>query len=183
MTMASFRSGVSFLKMLPRHVLLVGVVCFIAGGVVGWIIAPHHDPSSDIGVIITNDEGEMNTATTTTQGSIDRSISVYESNDDSLRVAEQTAGNEVYVAAVALSHPGWVAVREEHNGEGGAILGAQWFPEGEHEGTVELLRGTTVGQRYHAYLFLDDGDKQFDAKKDTPVTRNGLLLLQPFIVH
>ena len=128
-------------------------------------------------------EGEIMSGTTTATGTIERGIHVYEGVGETISVLDQKAGNAVAVAAVALSHPGWVAVREEKNGEGGNILGAAWFDEGTQGGTVPLLRGTMPGAQYHAYLLLDDGDKIFDLADDVPITKNGLLILQTFTTY
>lgn len=84
-------------------------------------------------------------------------------NSELIRVLAQTAGTQV-TAHVIFDAPGWVAVHEERDGELGNVLGASWLPEGEHDVTVELLRGTLAGQIYHAVLYNDDGDRIFEYK-------------------
>ncbi len=169
------------LTQTQKVAVITGVCAFIAGGAFGWAIAP--DQSSDEkdhGIVMTDDDEDALIATTTSFGSVARGIRVVESKSEKIQVADQKAGGSVYVAGVALSEPSWVAVREEVNGEPGRILGAQLFDVGEHTGEVELLRNTTAGARYHVYLLRDNGDLKFDLKEDAPITKDGLLILQPF---
>ena len=89
---------------------------------------------------------------------------------NSLVVSDQPAGDTVSVSSLTLENAAWVAVHEDDNGKPGRILGAQLFPAGAtHDGTVELLRGTTEKGIYYAMLHADDGDHAFDAAKDMPI--------------
>lgn len=86
-------------------------------------------------------------------------------------VADQAPGGAVRIAAVNFDEPGWVAIRENKNGEPANIIGAKRFEPGKHQnGSVELLRQTKEGSVYFAALYRDDGDRAFDYKKDAPVT-------------
>ncbi|MBP9771628.1 MAG: hypothetical protein KBD16_01755 [Candidatus Pacebacteria bacterium] len=160
-----------------RIAIITGIICVGLGFIAGRFTLRDNttEGTGELSV-----EGEIMTGTTTATGSIERGIHVYEGVGETIDVVDQKAGNEVYVAGAVLAHSGWVAVREEKDGEGGNILGAAWFDEGTHEGIVPLLRETMPGERYHAFLFFDDGDKIFDMTKDIPITKNGLLVLQPF---
>lgn len=173
-----YPSSVSFTK-IQRVAFATGILSFVAGGAVGWAIALRQRPSP---TVIPEDETAM-IATTTSIGSVQRGIRVYEGTVERIRVTNQKAGKSVYVAAVALSQPGWVAIREEKDGTAGSILGAVWSEAGEHDITVPLLRRTQSGERYHVYLFRDDGDSTFDWREDAPITRNGLLILQSFVTY
>jgi hypothetical protein len=176
-----FYPSSSILSNIERKTAIACVACLLLGFLAGWSFGSYDRAREDMTTVETPfDEGDVMTGTTTATGTVERGLRVYEGITETLRLVDQKAGGEVYVAGVALSRPGWVAVREEQGGEGGRILGARWFPEGDHEGSVELLRNTTAGGRYHAYLFLDDGDKEFDPHKDVPITRNGLLILTSF---
>ncbi|HXK39593.1 MAG TPA: hypothetical protein VJ837_02065 [Candidatus Paceibacterota bacterium] len=168
---------------IERKHIIIAVVLLALGFLAGWLAGARREDTGREVPTKASLEEEATVATTTTIGSVERGIYVYEGASEALRVADQKAGNAVYVASVALARPGWVAVREEADGEGGRILGARWFPAGEYEGTVKLLRNTMAGGRYHAFLFLDDGDKRFDMHKDTLITRNGLLILAPFTAY
>jgi len=84
-------------------------------------------------------------------------------NSELVKVTDQKAGGEVVVTAT-FDAPGWVAIHEDRNGGLGNVLGARWLPAGTHEATVILLRGTTAGATYHAALYNDDGDRQFEYK-------------------
>jgi hypothetical protein len=87
-----------------------------------------------------------------------------------MSVADQSAGNVVIVSKTIFKKATWVAVREDVNGKMGNILGAYLFPEGTQSGSVELLRPTEEGSSYYVVAYLDDGDKEFDYKKDTLLT-------------
>lgn len=95
----------------------------------------------------------------------------------SISVTDQSAGDMVYVSQMDLGAPAWVAIRENNDGELGNILGAGWYPEGKSTGTVELLRGTESGAVYYVVLYTDNGDKQFDYRQDTLVTDGGTNIL------
>ncbi len=88
----------------------------------------------------------------------------------SLSVIDQSSGNVVHVSQAVLAQEAWVAIREDMNGGLGNILGAHWYPTGTHTGSVELLRGTGSGSTYYAVVYVDDGDKIFDHKKDVLLT-------------
>lgn len=155
--------------------LTVGALALVVGFSAGWATGAHR--RADTAAV---PDGELTMATTTATGTMERGMKVYEGLAEAVKVTNQKAGKKVFVAAAGLSAPAWVAVREEINGEPGKILGAQWFDEGDHEGAVDLLRGTRSGGRYHVYLFKDDGDMKFEPREDVPITKNGLLILQPF---
>lgn len=82
-------------------------------------------------------------------------------------VVDQSAGGVVYISSLTFPKESWIAVREDNNGELGNILGAQRYPAGTQTGVVTLLRNTNAGQTYYAVIYLDDGDGEFDHKKDT----------------
>ena len=90
-------------------------------------------------------------------------------SDESLDVADQPAGMSVMVKSTKLVQTGWVAVRDSS----GRTLGAGRFEAGVHMNIeVPLLRATTAGERYQALIYVDDGDKAFDLKKDILVTND-----------
>lgn len=81
-------------------------------------------------------------------------------------VKDQPAGSYVMVASVTLPQMGWVAVRDAE----GRTLGAGRFDAGTYSAVqVPLLRNTVSGERYQVLLYIDDGDKVFDLRKDTLV--------------
>lgn len=84
----------------------------------------------------------------------------------SFSVADQSAGGIVYVSHLVFAKEAWVTVREDNNGQLGNVLGAHWYPAGEQNGAVELLRNTEAGKTYYVVIYVDNGDKKFDYKKD-----------------
>jgi len=88
----------------------------------------------------------------------------------SISINDQAAGDMVSVKSVTLQKNGWVAVRENIDGEIGKVLGATWLPKGTHkEVSIELLRPTLSEHKYFAVLFIDDGDKHFSSRIDTMI--------------
>jgi len=87
--------------------------------------------------------------------------------DESIQVADQSAGMEVKVSSLSLSEMGWVGVRDNE----GRVLGAGRFDAGSFKDvTISLLRATVAGDSYQALLYVDDGDKAFDLQKDILIT-------------
>ena len=92
--------------------------------------------------------------------------------NDSINVADQSAGTSASIATVTLSKDGWVAVNDEK----GWTLGAAWFPAGTHtDVSVHLLRATKAGEKYGVMLYFDTkGDHTFSVRDETVVTdKNG----------
>lgn len=86
---------------------------------------------------------------------------------DSLAVSDQAAGTQVYVTSAKLSQVSWIAVHDSKDW----VLGAARFEPGTHTNAlVPLLRGTEKGQKYQVVIYVDDGDKLFDFKKDQRTT-------------
>lgn len=88
----------------------------------------------------------------------------------SFSVIDQSAGGVVYISQLVFVEESWIAIREDNNGDLGNILGARRYPAGTHTGAVELLRNTESGQTYYAVVYIDDGDKIFNHKKDVLLT-------------
>ncbi|MCK5027314.1 MAG: hypothetical protein KAS07_02770 [Candidatus Pacebacteria bacterium] len=110
---------------------------------------------------------------TTTGIPVDATANSGSADGYSLSVIDQSAGNVVHVSQVVLEQESWVAIREDNNGGLGNILGAYRYSTGTHTGSVELLRGTESDVMYYAVVYIDDGDKIFDHKKDTLLTDEG----------
>ena len=100
--------------------------------------------------------------------SVDQTVS--SSGSDALNVVDQPAGDSTLIAKLTLALPAWVAIHEDMEGEPGRVLGARRFDPGMYSGeSVELLRATLPQGLYYAMLYADDGDRQFDLKKDVQV--------------
>ena len=84
-------------------------------------------------------------------------------------VSDQFPGNIVYVSSVQLAKPGFVVIKKDNNGTAGAVIGYQYFDKGINPGKITLTSPTVDGGIYYAQIFADDGDKKFDATKDTAV--------------
>jgi hypothetical protein len=84
-------------------------------------------------------------------------------------VLDQFPGNIVYISSVQLSKPGFVVIKSDKSGVAGDVLGSQYFDKGINPGKITLTKSTVDGAMYYAQLYTDDGDKKFDATKDTAV--------------
>ena len=87
---------------------------------------------------------------------------------DAYTASDQDAGMKVIVRDLRIEGTSWLVVHElRADGTRGNALGAGLFSEGNAAfGEVPLLRGTEAGKRYAVLVYGDDGDRQFDLKKD-----------------
>lgn len=88
---------------------------------------------------------------------------------NTVSVDEQRAGNSVFVSLATLSRGAWIAIHEDNGGVPANILGARYFPAGKTAGTVDLLRATVPSTLYYAVVHQDDGDREFDFRRDEPL--------------
>jgi hypothetical protein len=141
------------------------VLVIVVVGLMWWIV---RSPANTLGGGAKADvttPASTDSSSSATSGSQTPTMS-----DEDITVQNQGAGTEVTVAAVMLSEPSWIAIRDAN----GRTLGAGWFPAGTHKNVqVPLLRTTASGQSYQALLYADDGDKKFDLHKDVLITSDG----------
>ena len=110
-------------------------------------------------------------ATTTPTATVDSTKNVPKgtvtatSDGESVAAADQAAGSVVTLSSLSLTRASWVAVRDDMS-----ILGAAWFPSSATAGTVKVQRATVAGKTYRVVMYVDDGDKKFDYKKDQLIT-------------
>lgn len=102
---------------------------------------------------------------------------------NAIAVNDQPPGLTVVISMVTLAQDGWVVIHEGENGKPGRILGARRFNAGMNQsGSVELLRPTEEGRVYFAMLHADDGDRQFDHRRDLPLADpQGNVILMRFV--
>ncbi|MEK7606084.1 MAG: hypothetical protein AAB458_00585 [Patescibacteria group bacterium] len=172
----------------PRFTSIITFLLIFFGIVlVVWLLISRDTKSSDDTTVTasTTPEEERGTALDPRQPFREartdiENDSLVKVGSDSVAVKNQKAGDVVYVDSVTLTKSGWVAIREESSG---SILGAARFDGGVWQGTIILLRAMTVGSSYSAIVFHDDGDKEFDFKKDTVVMRNDVVVSASFIAY
>ena len=151
-------------KISTNNWIVIGVVAavVILGG---WWVMTSQSSS------VSNDE-EVTENETPGAGSvpIDTSSGPSTTSDsESVSVSNQAAGTSIMLSSVTFSETGWVAVRDDR----GWTLGAKRFDAGTQSNiAVTLLRATEAGQRYQVLLYIDDGDRLFDVKKEILVTRS-----------
>lgn len=167
---------------INQKLIISALVGFVigAGAVIVWNISQESDMDADNADAMMNEEESMmedNTTSSNMEDTLTASAGntmqekdtkpvVSSNGSNTVSVADQAAGMSVAVASVTFEKPSWVAIHEDVNGELGNVLGAAWYPAGVNTGVVELLRATIPGATYHAVLYSDDGDKEFELKGD-----------------
>lgn len=154
-----------------QKVLISALVGFIVGAAAVWVWSVAMTPQQNAQELgqdeevreETESEGELTSAPG--GDAQEESAQVAIDDSDLINVSDQAAGAAV-AFSVAFDEPGWVAIHEERDGTLGNVLGAKWLPAGTHEATVKLLRNTVSGQTYHAVLYHDDGDRQFEVSSE-----------------
>lgn len=171
---------VNMFKILTGVIICVGIIAAIA------ILSSKRTPD---GVQEPKAEAETEEVSTTTADvALDprvpyRTAVIPETADavDAIIVTDQPAGNSIFLNQVTLSASGWVAVHEiAYDGSLGPILGAARFDTGTWEGNVVLLRSTVPKMQYRAVVYHDDGDKEFDFKRDDIVMRDAMPVMTSF---
>lgn len=118
----------------------------------------------------TNTNATQNAGSTgTTSGAVEERPTVGVNVGEEVHVSDQPAGDSVRVVEARLSRSSWLAVRDDLR-----IYGARRVdPVGDgqtfNDVDVPLLRSTEAGKTYTVVVYVDDGDRQFDFKKDSLV--------------
>ncbi|KKW19514.1 MAG: hypothetical protein UY61_C0055G0003 [Candidatus Adlerbacteria bacterium GW2011_GWC1_50_9] len=153
-------------KTSTSNLIFIGivVVVLVAGG--WWLLTRDSAVDDATGGNVAEDTN-MDAADVSTETIAPPSTTT--SDGETISVASQSAGNSVTISSVTLTEMGWIAVRDDR----GWTLGAARLDAGTHENiVVELLRATESGQRYQVLLYHDDGDREFDLKKESLITHS-----------
>jgi hypothetical protein len=171
-----------------KKTIAVGVVSFLLGFGANWLwisgrqAAPAPGDIQDLGSVgvadtadkIVNDEKNEAVAEKDSSAGNTKEIEGKEEMPPDLNtivVTSQGAGDKVVLDRLVLKKRGWAVIYEDERGRPMRILGAHRFPAGDHrEVVVELLRATLPGRVYYAMIHDDDGDDEFDFRKDLPLT-------------
>ncbi len=128
-------------------------------------------------------EQEINTGVTATlETPSSASVASVISATASISTHNQKAGNKAYVDNVTFSSPGWLVAYEYTGGKLGRILGAYYRGVGTYSNLdVDLVKNTVAGSTYAVVVSSDDGDKNYDYRKDVPVVdSSGKTILATF---
>jgi len=170
-----------------QQLWLVGVGSFIVGVVLGLLVStmmadstmPHTEDRETL-----SDSNSTSTVETdpnaVTEEQQDRSVRVDTDTDNTglsgswhVQANNQKAGTSVVVESATLRDIGWIAVRENINGEMGNVLGAVRKNAGTHTSiAIDLLRKTVPNQAYYVVIYKDNGDGEFQYTQDTLVEVN-----------
>jgi len=156
-----------------NNVWMIGVGMLVAGLIVGFLVGWFWQKN----VSQTAVDDNLNASSTSVLGTstVPALSTVYQTIDEpaSVSVDDQRAGSLVFVKHVEASKPTWIAVRDVAGDSIGNILGASMVTAASDDVPVTLLRSTIAGQKYAVFLYQDDGNGQFDFKKDLLVQQNG----------
>ncbi len=148
--------------------IIIGVAVVVLVGGAWWLMA-RDTAENENNDAETNTEEEIEDSDAASAPIDTTTVNTTVSNDASISVADQSAGTTVSVSSVTFAEIGWIAIRDDR----GWTLGASRFPAGTHSNVkVELLRGTTAGERYQVLLYVDDGDGAFDLDNEILVTKS-----------
>ena len=152
------------------NVWTVAAVVLVAGLIVGFLVGWYWPRD---GASLTVDT--TNLISTSTVSVVPLPANVYETIEatSSVSVDDQKAGNLVFVKHTEVTKPTWIAVREMLGDVVGNILGAQMITSTSDDVPVTLVRGTVAGGKYAVFLYQDDGNGQFEFKKDLMMEMNG----------
>lgn len=158
------------------------VVAFITGLLIGgllvWVFsssptqAPTADEQKNDDSAEVTTTGDKTTEKTDTTAATETTKKIEVSGEGMLKVVDQKAGNTVAIDSIAYpANAGWVVVRDFANDTVGNVLGAARFntTDGLEAKNVPLMRDTIAGKSYAVFFFTEDGDKDFDMKKDTVI--------------
>ncbi|MEX0933655.1 MAG: hypothetical protein WD003_00100 [Candidatus Paceibacterota bacterium] len=162
-----------------RGLILALLVGSIVGLGVGIVISTNTPSEKEVNEEKLQEEGDKED---TAQK---EAVTALSSGENILVVNSQRAGEHVIVSMIALDRSGWVAVHEVlDNKPSPVILGAARFGAGKHFGEkINLLRATQAETFYMLVLHADDGDSEFDFKKEIPVAdEKGEILAEEFFV-
>ena len=163
---------------VENKVLKVGAGMLVAGLVIGFLFGFFWHKGTDDSVLddslnsmaTTSDTTASTTSTlSTTAAPVPTMLYQTVSAQASVSVVDQPAGNLVFIQHADVSVPTWVAVREIIDGAVGNILGAEMVTGATDDLPVTLLRSTKKGEQSGVFLYQEDGDGQFDFKKDALV--------------
>ena len=158
---------------MKDKMLMVGagmlVVGLVAGFLFGWFGHKNSNGVNDGDVLGDVLGGEVLTSTSTVP--VPQNLYKTVSNDASVSALDQKAGNLVFIQHVDTKVPTWVAVREIINGAVENILGAEMVTNPTDDLPVTLLRPAKAGNQYAVFLYEEDGDGEFDFKKDALIVK------------
>ena len=160
---------------------MIGIGMLVAGLIVGFLVGWFWQKSR-LGVQVSDDTLNGTSTLEVATSTVPALETVYQSIDvpASVSVDDQRAGNLVFIKHTEVAKPTWIAVREIVNDLIGNILGAGMITGVTDDVPVTLLRPTVAGGQYAVFLYQDDGDGQFDSKKDLLVMQNSMPVATTF---
>ena len=164
------QTNVEEMSSWTENVWLVGGAMLAAGLIIGFLIGSTLEKDrANVG------DSNKGVIATSTLPIVPMPLKVYETIEatSSVAVDDQKAGNLVFVKHTEVSKPTWIAVREMLGDNVGNILGAQMITNTSDDVPVTLVRGTVAGKNYAVFLYQDDGNGQFEFKKDPMIDMDG----------
>lgn len=147
-----------------KHKVVIGVlaaIIILGGGY--WYFSQNKAAAPETQEIIgdvpndRDEQNEINTdATTNTTPSTDKIV-----------VSAQLPGSDITVDNISLSKPGFVVVYElDSAGRLGKVVGTSNYLTAGNKQDLEVKATVVANRKYSAVLYVDNGDKKFDAATD-----------------
>ena len=167
-----------------NNVWMIGAGMLVAGLIVGFLVGWFWQKSTSQALNVEEEQNGTSTSVLATS-TVPVLETTYKTIDASAFVSidNQRAGSLVFIKHTEVSKPTWIAIREVVNDSIGNVLGAGMVTGATDDVPVTLLRATKAGGEYAVFLYQDDGNGQFDSKKDLLITQNGVPVAAEFVAQ
>jgi hypothetical protein len=164
-----------------NNVWIVGAGMLIVGLILGFSFGKFWQNNAADGWLneVKNNVEENDTVASSTVPALGTVYQTIEASS-TVSVDNQKAGSLVFIKNTNVTKPTWIAVREVVGDSIGNILGAGMVTGATEDVPVTLLRPTKAGEKYAVFLYQDEGNGQFDFKKDLLVRQNDVPVVAVF---
>jgi hypothetical protein len=149
-----------------RNWIIGGIVLVVVLAIGWWLFTkPTNDASTN-----TQTNTQTNTGTNTGTSSATNTRPTAQVNTgEEVHADDQPAGDRVIVSNAKISRSSWLAVRDDTRIYGARRVDPVGDGQSFNDVEIPLLRNTESGTTYRVVVYVDDGDKTFDFKKDALV--------------
>jgi hypothetical protein len=163
-------------SVVAKNVWWIGAGVLVAGLIVGFLVGWFWQKNVSQSAINDEEQGNASTTEVLSTSTVPALATTYQTivAPAFVSVDDQRAGGLVFVKHVESTNPTWIAVRDIDGQSVGNILGAAMVTGASDDVPVTLLRPTVAGEKYAIFLYQDDGNGQFDFKKDLLIMQNNM---------
>lgn len=148
---------------------IIGGIVVVVVLTVGWWLFTKPSGDSMTGGTNTQTNTQTNTGANTGSSATDTRPTAQVNTGEEVHADDQPAGDRVVVVNAKISRSSWLAVRDDMRIYGARRVDPAGGGQSFNDVVVELLRNTETGKTYTVVVYVDDGDKVFDFKKDALV--------------